>query len=163
MSIDAADFVKLLGRQSQLVDATRKALRAELRNQARVGARAAQAEVRLAPVKKARSRRPVAQKGLRTAIAAGIKVRFSTGASSSRVGVFIESKGASLDGDRRKLVKRWDSDKPFRHPVYGGPAWADQYGRPYFRKVIGRLSPEMTEKIRQALERAKQETMGHPL
>jgi hypothetical protein len=125
ISADARDFVKLLGRMSELDKATKAALRKELRAQAKVGADAAKREVRRPALKTAR--RPH-ERGLRAALAGSIKIRFSTGASSSRVGVFIESKGAGLDGGRKKLVRRWDTDKPFRHPVWGGPAWATQYG-----------------------------------
>ncbi len=160
VSADARDFVKLLGRMSELDKATKAALRKELRAQAKVGQLAAQAEARRPALKVAR--RPT-NRGLRAGLARSVKVRFIAGASSSRVGVFIETKGAALDGGQRRLVKRWDSEKGWRHPVWGGPAWARQVGRPYFRKPIKALEPEMVEKIRRTIEQAKEKTMGNPL
>jgi hypothetical protein len=152
ISIEAKEFAELAGRTSKLAPAIKTQLRKELRQAATVAAKKSKAEVMKPPLSRGRGR----STGLRRGIAAGIKVQLASGATGKRVGVFIRSTGAGLDADRKKLVRQWDSDRPFRHPVFGNrERWVSQRGRPYFRTIIRKDQPQIEKAVRAALEEAK--------
>lgn len=151
VSVEAREFHDLAGKASKLAPEIKKQLRKELRAAAQAGAKKAKAEVMKPPLHKGRGRAT----GLRRGMAQGIKVQIAAG-TGKRVGVFIRSTGAGLDADRKQLVRKWDSDRPFRHPVFGNrERWVTQYGRPYFRTILRADREQMKRHVREALERAK--------
>lgn len=118
-------------------------IRREIRNAAKVAAKAAQDEVRGGGQ---------SSTGLREGIARGIRVSISTGARSS--GVRIVSSGSGLDASRKPMVKAYNSPS-FRHPVFGNAnRWVTQAGRPYFGSVIARHKGEVQQGIERALDDA---------
>lgn len=151
VSVDAREFHELAGKASRLAPEIKKQLRKELRAAAQKGAKKSKAEVMKPPLSRGRGR----STGLRRGLAQGIKVQIAA-STGSRVGVFVKSTGAGLDADRKQLVRRWDSDKPFRHPVFGNrDRWVTQRGRPYFRKILRGERSEIEKAVRDAMERAK--------
>lgn len=153
VSVDAREFVDLVGKTSKLEPALRRQLRKRIREAGTEGAKASKAEVLKAPTTVSRHR--MRDKGLRRQMAAGIRVQIAAGERSSRVGVIIKSTGPGLAGERRKLIKRWDDPRGWRHPVFGDrETWVHQVGRPYFRKVLAEQKDQLAAKVRQALDEA---------
>lgn len=151
-SVEARDFVALLGKSSTFDKELKKGLRKQLRKAAQTGADAAKAEVLKPPLRSGSHPR---SRGLRSGIARGIKVQVASGDNSARVGVFIRSTGSGLDGSRKKLVRRWDKGT-FRHQVFGNKkVWVSQSGRPYFGSVIEKQKPQIEVAVNAALDEAK--------
>lgn len=155
VSVDAADFARLLGRTSQLDPALKKALRKRVREAGVEAANASKDEVQKAPLQ--RGKRPK-DRGLRAGIARGIKVQIAASANSKRVGVVIKSSGSGLPEVQKKLVRRWNRSGGFRHPLFGDKDhWYPQKGRPYWGSVLSKKQPELARKVRQAMDEAIRE------
>lgn len=93
-------------------------------------------------------------RGIRTAIASGIKTTVATGAA--RQGIRIEASGAKLSPKHRQMLRLYN--KPtFRHPVYGRGPWVTQQGRPFFGSIIRRHEDTMRAAILDALNDAVKE------
>lgn len=114
LSADARQFKALLGKTSAFEPKLRTALRRRIREEADKGAKDARGEVVKAPQVQADKPR---RTGLRAGIAAGIKVQIAAN-GQRKVGVFITSTGKGLPASKRRLVRLWDNDKGWRHPVY---------------------------------------------
>jgi len=173
VSVDARDFVRVIGQAKAFDKKLYTGLRRDLRKAGADAAEASRVEVKKAPYKVAKTRRfriirgqkvvesDTIQHGkheLRQHIAKGIKISISAGASSRRVGVFIASRGS--DPASKLLKKQWDKPKGFRHPVFADPkqsrdqwTWTKQYGRPYFGSVISSKQPAINRDIKKLLDR----------
>lgn len=150
LTADTSQFRALFGKSSQ-VDAK---LRAALRKRLRQAAQAAAADARMAALQPGRTvgKHPTSA-GLRRGIAAGIKVSILTG--NTRAGVVIRQDASGLTGSRRSLVRGWEAQRGWRHPVFGNRgAWAQQQGRPYFYEVIKRHQPQVTQAVEDAMRDA---------
>lgn len=149
---DVNDFSTLFGKSSEVPEKLRAQLRARIRGAAEVAAadvRRTVLEPPLHPGQRPRSR------GLREQIAAGIKVSVST--ASSRPGVVIKSSAAGLDPSRRRLVRAYDLQGGWRHPVFADSnVWVRQVGRPYFATVIEHHRGKVTDAVQKAMQDAAQ-------
>jgi surface antigen len=90
---------------------------------------------------------------LREGISRGIRVQIAAN-GQRKVGVFIRSTGSGLPASKRSLVRAWDKEAGWRHPVFGTDEWVQQKGRPYFGSVIAKREQEIAEGVRRALEEA---------
>jgi hypothetical protein len=76
-------------------------------------------------------------RGLRAGLSAGVKVSIQTGRQSRSTGavtgegVRVATTDSRLPGDQSPMVKAYMA-RAFRHPVFGGPGWADQRGKNWF-------------------------------
>jgi len=136
----------------------------------------------LTPKKRPTPKGHESSKGLRKKIAEGLGR--TVAASDARQGVFITAKSTHLPKDQKKLLKKYNSEKGWRHPDLGtakkiarakkGAAilnsslgeksvksvrdrggWAAQKGRPYFGKVLSEQKKTMHIKIEKEMELAR--------
>lgn len=91
-----------------------------------------------------------AERGLRAAIAAGVYIKVNYGNPDVRIVV-----QAALPADQAKLPKYLNTEKGWRHPVFGNrKVWVRQVGRPYFEPPILARQPAIREGIIAALDKA---------
>jgi len=156
MSVDAWQFSRLFDKTSQVDPKLRAALRRRLRRLANEAAREVQYEALKPGRTQAHGASRHADRGfLRAGIAGGVKVQMPTSSKSKRVGVFIKATGAALPASQRPMVRRWNRDKGFRHPVYGHrDRWVKQYGHPYFQAVLDAKAPGLAREVRAAMDEA---------
>jgi hypothetical protein len=84
--------------------------------------------------------------GLRESIARATKLQI-TGR-----GVKFHVVSAQLPESQKNLPRLLDSDKGWRHPVFGNREdWVDQKGQPYFGQTIKRRAPEFRRAIEKAM------------
>lgn len=84
---------------------------------------------------------------LRSAIAAGLRTRVSTG--TTRQGVEVKTTGPR--NGAANMARVWQT-RQFRHPVFGDPSrWEIQNGQPYF---FGPVNDELRTLMRERIERA---------
>lgn len=114
LSADARQFKALLGKTSAFEPKLRTALRNRIRAEAGKGAEDSRREVGKTPGTVSSAPR---RTGLRAGIAAGLKVQVAAN-GQRKVGVFIRSTGSGLPASKKRLVRLWDNDKGWRHPVY---------------------------------------------
>ena len=165
LTADARQFKELLGKTSAFEPKLRTALRKRIRAEADKGAKEAREEVAKAPGTVAgrtrvnlgtrgfQSHKGLKARGVRQGIAAGIKVQVAAN-GSRKVGVFIRSTGAGLPPSQRFMVRAWDKEAGWRHPVFGTSEWVQQKGRPYFGSVIAKREQEIAEGVKRALDEA---------
>jgi hypothetical protein len=64
-------------------------------------------------------------------------------------------RASQLPPSQRKLPRRWNSEKGWRHPVFGNrEVWVPQVGHPYFHKVIRARQGEITGAVVAAVKEA---------
>lgn len=114
LTADARQFKELLGKTSAFEPKLRTALRKRIRAEADKGAEDSRREAAKSPGTVSATPRHT---GLRAGIAAGMKVTVAAN-GQRKVGVFITSTGKGLPASKRRLVRLWDNDKGWRHPVY---------------------------------------------
>lgn len=166
--VDVAEFTSLLKDVKTFDAALGTELRKSIRAVGKKAADAAKREVLKEPkkntgrsgshaiVKKHKGlEHSVGTRGLRQAIAAGIRVDIKTGTSaSSESGVFIRAHSSQLGSDAI-LVRRYNAKNGWRHPVFGNRnVWAPETGRPYFGAVIATFKPQLETAVQVALDRA---------
>jgi hypothetical protein len=67
-------------------------------------------------------------------------------------GVKFHVVSAQLPESQKNLPRLLDSDKGWRHPVFGNREdWVDQKGQPYFGQTIKRRAPEFRRAIEKAM------------
>ena len=86
---------------------------------------------------------------LRSAIARGVKVTLRNGKKSA--GVRITSSARALP-ENKKEMNRIYRLSTFRHPVFGGPGWADQHGKDWFYAPVKSKQAEFEKSMLEALE-----------
>ncbi len=92
--------------------------------------------------------------GLRASIARGVRSRVKY--TGNTVGLRIYVDPATLPASQRKLPRYLDSDKGWRHPVFGNrEVWVRQTGQPWFRSTLRQYTP----RLRNAVAAAAAETM----
>jgi hypothetical protein len=137
-------------------------MRKGLRAAASLAAGAAQASV-LGPVpdNNARRRRRLRPTGLRSSLAAGVKVSIRTGreASDGTVkgeGVRITTTATKLPDEKAPMVKAYMA-REFRHPVFGTDKYVSQRGKNWFFKPILDDAPRFESAIATAVQSALDE------
>lgn len=93
--------------------------------------------------------------GLRATIASATKLQITA------KGVRFVVQSSKLPADQQSLPRHLDSEKGWRHPVFGDrDVWVHQQGRPYFAVTIKKKGPafraailEGMEEIRRQIER----------
>lgn len=91
--------------------------------------------------------------GLRQTIAAANRVSVST--AKTGVNVTFAMKSSVLPPAQRKLGRKWNQGKGWRHPVFGNTnVWAAQVGKPYFDKVIRKNTDVLAGGARAAMQAA---------
>jgi len=165
LTADARQFKELLGKTSAFEPKLRTALRKRIRAEADKGAKEAREEVAKAPGTVAgrtrvnlgtrgfQERKKVNGRGVRAGIASGIRIQIAAN-GARKVGVFIRSTGSGLPPWQRRLVRSWDKESGWRHPVFGTDEWVQQKGRPYFGSVIAKREQEIAEGVKRALDEA---------
>ena len=156
LSADAKQFYEVLT-QARLFD---KKLYTGLRKQLRTAGNDAAQDVRAEVVKDPGSAPVQFHRGLRTNLAAGIRVQIKASESARQVGVFIASTGKSSAA--KQLKRSYDKPGGWRHPVFqrGTAAgaqktvWVTQKGRPYFGSVIARKEAAIAASVEAALDHA---------
>jgi hypothetical protein len=94
-----------------------------------------------------------ANSGLRQTIAAANMVSVST--AKTGVNVTFKMRSSALPPDQRKLGRKWNQGKGWRHPVFGNTnVWVAQVGKPYFDKVIRKNTDVLAGGARAAMQAA---------
>jgi hypothetical protein len=184
MSGDEKDFVKFLGKTSQVAPRLKTQLRKEIKTAGEELANKVRAEVKRPPLQPHRGDRAPKSRGLRAKIASGVEVRLAT--TGNNVGAIVKATTKALPADQKKLVKKYNSARGWRHPIFdrkitkaknnqaafralGAPGfasgmveharnsqkWAQQKGRPYFGTVIEKNHQIVTDAIHHAVDEAK--------
>jgi hypothetical protein len=91
---------------------------------------------------------------LRAAIAKGVRVGLGAGANSK--GIRITSSDRYLP-DSQKAMNRVYRLQTFRHPVFGGPGWANQRGKDWFYAPIKNQKPQFEAAVLAALHSAAEQ------
>jgi len=143
---------------AQLKGPAHKTMRAELSKALRVAAKPAvddvKATVRNLPVtgsvgggRAQRATKSGRHRGLRAAVAAGVRTKVEFGRAEIRIVV-----APSLPADQRNLPKYLNRPGGWRHPVYGHrDRWAREAGRPYFETRILGHRPGIQAEMEKAL------------
>lgn len=77
--------------------------------------------------------------------------------------VTIRTRSRHLPPDQRKLPKYLDSEKGWRHPVWGNKdVWVDQHGGPWFSETLKKEIPAVRREMIAALDRVADKIEGHP-
>jgi hypothetical protein len=101
-------------------------------------------------LEKARERAERRGAGLRETIAAGVRLQIN--ASGIR---FIAS-SARLPESQRTLPRHLDSEKGWRHPVFGNrDNWVTEHGGPWFAETIKPHAPDFRAAVVDAMEETK--------
>jgi hypothetical protein len=114
VEVDAQQFSELLGKTSKLAPKLKAKLRKDIKTAAAGVVSDMRAEVGKAPLEKGKHPQ---NRGLRAAIAGDIKVVISAN-SSKGAGVTVKAGASRLAGDRKKLVRAYNSPKGWRHPIF---------------------------------------------
>ena len=184
MSGDEKDFVKFLGKTSQVAPKLKTQLRKEIKTAGEELANKVRAEVKRPPLQPHRGDRAPKSRGLRAKIASGVEVKLST--TGNNVGAVIRATTKALPADQKKLVKKYNREKGWRHPIFdrkitvakntaafyrsigsasfasgrveharNSQKWIQQKGRPYFGTVIEKNQQVVTTAIHHAVDEAK--------
>lgn len=90
--------------------------------------------------------------GLRDVIAKATKLQITA------KGVRFVVASAQLPPDQRSLPRHLDSEKGWRHPVFGDRnVWVHQQGRPYFGATIKKRAPVFRKAILAAIDETNRE------
>jgi len=120
----------------------------QTRNQTRNMAEAAATGKRLLSAKA--FAKAQARSGLRASVARGVRIETRT---KGDAGVRIRSASSAMPPDQRKLPRHMNKGT-WRHPVYGGPGWAEQTVSPegWFDKTAEKSGPTITAAVVKAIE-----------
>lgn len=98
-------------------------------------------------LKKAEERARRKGAGLRETIAAATRLQ------QTAKGIRIITQSDRLPQDQRSLPRHLDSDKGWRHPVFGNrDNWVRQRGGPWFADTIKKKAPEFRQSIVEAMD-----------
>ena len=153
--VDASQFSTLLRAAKDFDADLGRELRKSIRIVGKKAADESKAEVLKAPESAAHHRKIRTSRGLRRAIAAGIRLQIAT-PKAGEGGVRIKagtSAVAALTGNA-SLARKYNAKKGWRHPVYGYDEWVEQKGRPFFGSVIAKHKPDVAQAVEEALARA---------
>jgi hypothetical protein len=90
--------------------------------------------------------------GLRTSIASATRLQVTA------KGVRFVVNSARLPESQRSLPRHLDSEKGWRHPVFGDThTWVHQKGKPYFATTIKRKAPAFRRAILDAMEQIRRD------
>lgn len=90
--------------------------------------------------------------GLRETVAAGVRLQVTA------KGVKIIASSARLPDSQKSLPRHLDSDKGWRHPVFGNKeSWVHQRGGPWFASTIKPKAPAFRAAIVDAMEDIKKQ------
>lgn len=93
--------------------------------------------------------------GLRQTVASAIALQ------QTAKGIRIVVRSARLPEDQRTLPRHLDSEKGWRHPVFGNKSnWVHQQGRPYFASTIKKRAPQFRQAVLDAMDEIAQEIEG---
>jgi hypothetical protein len=135
---------------------SRREMRAGLRAAASRGADDAKSQVLGPPPGRATG--PRRSTGLRTGLAAGVKVSIRTGreAKDGNVtgeGVRVTTTSTRLDSEKAPMVKAYMA-RSFRHPVFGRSVYVDQPGKDWFYGPLRAGRDEYQKAIVDAVNKA---------
>lgn len=150
---DTAAFFKRLGRMKRGKNESQEAFNKRLARARAKGPRKAETEQELA---KRISRSAGGKTGsLRASVARSIRIVVKDSGFSQQVGVRITTDGSRLPAGQKYLPRGLDSDKGWRHPVFGHDAWVQQYGNPpgWFRSTARAHHPYAIRRIDAVLAR----------
>lgn len=103
-----------------------------------------------ADLEKAQERARRRGAGLRETIAAGVRLQITA------KGVRIIASAARLPDAQKSLPRHLDSEKGWRHPVFGNrEVWVRQAGGPWFAETIKRRAPAFRQAIVDAMEQTR--------
>ncbi|WP_084963756.1 hypothetical protein [Thermoactinospora rubra] len=89
--------------------------------------------------------------GLRDTIARSLRLVTKTGSRSARVRIEVDA--SKMPQDQRTLPRHLDSEKGWRHPVFGNrKKWVHQRGQPWFEVTIRRHAPKVRNDILKAMD-----------
>ena len=93
--------------------------------------------------------RALKRSGLRQAVARSLRIVVKDSGYSQQVGVRITTDATRLPAGQAYLPRGLDSDKGWRHPVFGGDAWVTQYGNPagWFRSTTKAHHPMAIRRV----------------
>lgn len=167
MELDAASLRKIMAMAKQADPLLKREVYKELRTAGDVAAQAARDAVTGAAPSKAdqrsktqrvlRFKPKVSSAGktgngsLRAGIAKGVKVGLGSGKASK--GIRITSTDRYLP-DSKKAMNRVYRLQTFRHPVFGGPGWANQHGKDWFYAPIQSKKSEFQTAVLAAMQSA---------
>jgi hypothetical protein len=170
--VDAHEFSRLMREVKDFDAKLATAIRKELRQEGkRVAAKVAD-EVRTGPPP---NDNPRVTAGTRRRIADGIGVSIGTGMGKKGGSVRIVASGKALPANRKRMVRLWEREKGWRHPVYERgrdgnltqatqrrlrnrfkkeTVWTHQMGRPYFNPTVRGEADEFRAAILRAMKQA---------
>lgn len=122
-------------------------------------ARAATSLRRSKNVDERKAGRALGRSGLRSSIARSLRIVVKDSGYGNQVGVRITTDASRLPRGESYLPRGLDSDKGWRHPVFGGSAWVTQYGTPsgWFRSTAGAHRPDAIRRVSGVLDKFAQE------
>ncbi|ALV45831.1 hypothetical protein MB46_10400 [Arthrobacter alpinus] len=94
---------------------------------------------------------------LRASIAKGVKVSIRAGKKDA--GIRISSTDSTLPGNK-KAMNRVYRLQVFRHPVFGGPGWANQHGKDWFYAPIKANKKVFETAVQAAMQSAANKLQG---
>jgi hypothetical protein len=121
VSADQRDFAEFLGKTSTLDKKLKTSLRKKVREAGQEAAKASQAEVLKPPLHKGKGVRiegKAQSRGLRSKIAQGIAATIAT-SSPDTAGVTVKATAKALPADQKRLLRKYNSEKGWRHPSIG--------------------------------------------
>jgi len=121
VSADQRDFAAFLGKTSTLDRKLKTSLRKRVREAGQEAAKAVQAEVAKPPLHKGKGTRiegKAQSRGLRSKIAQGVTTSIAT-TSPDKAGVVVKASAKALPADQKRLLKKYNSEKGWRHPSIG--------------------------------------------
>jgi hypothetical protein len=137
------------------------AIRKELREEGKRVARKVADEVRTGPPP---NDNPTVTAGTRRRIADGVSVGIGTSMGKKGGNVRIIASGKALPANRKRMVKLWERENGWRHPVYqrddagrlgaNRDVWVQQHGRPYFNPTIRGEADVLRDAVLRAMKQA---------
>lgn len=93
--------------------------------------------------------------GLRQSVARSLRIVVKDSGFSRQIGVRITTDGSRLPDKQVYLPRGLDSDKGWRHPVFGGTGWVTQYGNPsgWFRSTARAHHPDAIRRVNAVLQK----------
>lgn len=143
--VDVEGFkrVNAVTREDKVGSKIKREMRAGLKKAGEVGAQAARDEVRKPPLQQSDRHRTEGRRGLRAALASGIKVTIQ-----ANQGAIIKTTASGLDPARKKLVKRYNREKGWKHPVFA------RYGQRQALKAASKATRGGARRSLRGLDRA---------
>lgn len=151
--VDVADYKQLYRATRNFSPEIRRAFRKRLKDAAQIGARGAKLKVRAMPATRkytatgaGRQRRGGKSRGLRSTLAANIRVQ--VGAKDVAVRQFSTGISGRSARDLPRDIDRGD----WLHPTFGHEPEVLQTGWPYFMSTMREKRPEMEREVRKVLD-----------